>query len=326
MYNKYLTLLFLIAVIICGTSCVNTKKFTYFNDTRDANIIPNAEDATLPIIQKNDILSVIITSLNAEASAVFNQSNNTNSSTVTNIGNSQMASGYLVNTDGYIQLPILGNIKVAGSTTKEVKESITATLLQKKLLIDPIVTIRHLNYEITVIGEVTRPTVINVKSILITLTKEGKCFLLLGDETKKQEVLQDINTTKALGLSPAEITKLSKLGFIGMPLGQIKSILALEPLPTADKLAGIPIQDSTNNEMVDWIRSITNAYAGGDQKELEEKLLIKGDNLAKYPAFKNIKFALKKNNLFKFRIVTNSETVPSGSELYFKNKEILEKK
>jgi biopolymer transport protein ExbD len=164
------------------------------------------------------------------------------------------------------------------------------------------------------------------KSILITLTKEGKCFLLLGDETKKQEVLQDINTTKALGLTPAEITKLSKLGFIGMPLGQIKSILALEPLPTADKLAGIPIQDSTNNEMVDWIRSITNAYAGGDQKELEEKLLIKGDNLAKYPAFKNIKFALKKNNLFKFRIVTNSETVPSGSELYFKNKEILEKK
>ena len=164
------------------------------------------------------------------------------------------------------------------------------------------------------------------KSILITLTKEGKFFLLLGDETKKQEVLQDINTTKGLGLSPQEITKLSKIGFIGMPLGQIKSTLALDPLPGADKLAGIPIQDSANNEMVDWIRSITNAYAGGDQKQLEEKLLIKGDNLAKYPAFKNIKFALKKNNLFKFRIVTNSETVPPGSELYLKNKDVLEKK
>jgi biopolymer transport protein ExbD len=63
-----------------------------------------------------------------------------------------------------------------------------------------------------------------------------------------------------------------------------------------------------------------------EQKELEEKMLIKGDNLAKYPAFKNIKFALKKNNIFKFRIVTNSETVPPGSELYLKNREILEKK
>jgi hypothetical protein len=78
--------------------------------------------------------------------------------------------------------------------------------------------------------------------------------------------------------------------------------------------------------MVDWLRSITNVYAGGDQKVLEEMILIKGDNLAKYPAFKNIKYALKKNNLFKFRVVTNSETVPTGSELYIKNKELLDKK
>ena len=164
------------------------------------------------------------------------------------------------------------------------------------------------------------------KSILITLTKEGKCFLILGDDTKKKDILKDINTTKGLGLSDEELNKFAKLGFIGMPLGQAKAALALEQMPPADKLLGIPIQDSTNNEMVDWIRSITNAYAGGDQKDLEEMILIKGDNLAKYPAFKNIKFALKKNNLFKFRIVTNSETVPSGSELYIKNKELLDKK
>ena len=164
------------------------------------------------------------------------------------------------------------------------------------------------------------------KSILITLTKEGKCFLILGDDTKKKDILKDINTTKGLGLSDEELNKFAKLGFIGMPLGQTKAALALEQMPPAEKLLGIPIQDSTNNEMVDWIRSITNAYAGGDQKDLEEMILIKGDNLAKYPAFKNIKFALKKNNLFKFRIVTNSETVPSGSELYIKNKELLDKK
>ena len=164
------------------------------------------------------------------------------------------------------------------------------------------------------------------KSILITLTKEGKCFLILGDETKKKDILKDINTLKGLGLSDEELSKFAKLGFIGMPLGQVKSALALEQMPPADKLLGIPIVDSTNNEMVDWLRSITNVYAGGDQKDLEEMILIKGDNLAKYPAFKNIKYALKKNNLFKFRIVTNSETVPGGSELYIKNKELLDKK
>ena len=110
------------------------------------------------------------------------------------------------------------------------------------------------------------------KSILITLTKEGKCFLILGDETKKKDILKDINTIKGLGLTDQEITKFSKLKFIGMPLGQVKAALALEQMPPAEKLLGIPIQDSTNNEMVDWIRSITNVYAGGDQKDLEEMI------------------------------------------------------
>jgi biopolymer transport protein ExbD len=80
-------------------------------------------------------------------------------------------------------------------------------------------------------------------------------------------------------------------------------------------MAGIPI-DSTNNELVDWMRSVTNVYAGGDQKKLEEMLLIKGDNSALYPIFKNVKEAFKKNEIYKFRIVTNSENVPVGSELY----------
>ena len=44
-------------------------------------------------------------------------------------------------------------------------------------------------------------------------------------------------------------------------------------------------------------------------------LLVKGDNLAKYPAFKNIKAAFKKNDLYKFKIITNPEGVPADSEL-----------
>jgi biopolymer transport protein ExbD len=160
------------------------------------------------------------------------------------------------------------------------------------------------------------------KSILITLTKEGKCFLLLGDDTKKKEIIADLNTTKALGLSDAEVSKAAKLSFIGVPLNQLKSLAGLEQMPPADKLAGIPIVDSTNNELVDWIRSINNAYAGTSQSDLEKKLLVKGDNLAKYPAFKNIKYALKQNNIFKFQIVTNNETVPVGSELYNRNQEL----
>ena len=154
------------------------------------------------------------------------------------------------------------------------------------------------------------------KSILITMTKEGRAFLTLGDETKKSEILENINLTKGLNLSAAELAKWRKDEFIGLPLNQIKGSLALSEPIAASKLPGIPIKDSTNNEMVDWLRSVTNVYAGGDQTKLQEMLLVKGDNQALYPVFKNIKAAFKKNQIYKFRIVTNGESVPIGSELY----------
>jgi biopolymer transport protein ExbD len=158
------------------------------------------------------------------------------------------------------------------------------------------------------------------KSILITMTKEGKVFLMLGDDTKKADIIDNVNLTKNLQLSGGELAALKKQEFIGVPFSQLKASLQPGKVIPATQMAGIPV-DSTNNELVDWMRSVTNVYAGGDQKKLEEMLLIKGDNDALYPIFKNVKEAFKANEIFKFRIVTNSEPVPTGSELYNTPKE-----
>lgn len=153
------------------------------------------------------------------------------------------------------------------------------------------------------------------KAMIFTLTKEGKTFLTLGDETKKQEILENVNLTKNLGLSPAEISKWSKMEFVGVPFNQVKGLIALGSAPNPAQLPGIPI-DSSNNELIDWVKSITNVYAGTDQKALQEMMLIKGDNEALYPKFKAIKQAFTKNELYKFRVITNGTPVPVGSELY----------
>lgn len=160
------------------------------------------------------------------------------------------------------------------------------------------------------------------EAILVTLTKEGKVYLMLGDKAHKNAILEDINTTKALGLSAAEMTKLKKTEFIGVPFNQLKSLLDLATPMEPGKMPGIPCIDSTNNELTDWIRSVTNAYKGESMDNLN--LLVKGDNAAKYPAFKSIKESFKRNDLYKFKVVTNSEPAPPGSEL--SNKVLLEKK
>ena len=159
------------------------------------------------------------------------------------------------------------------------------------------------------------------KSILITLTKEGKVFLMLGDETKKDAIIDDFNTTRNLQLTSAELGKLKKTEFIGLPINMLKSSLnATKEIP-ANLMEGIPT-DSTNNELALWMRSVTNVYKGEDQRKLQEMILVKGDGEALYPIFKNVKEAFKANEIFKFRIVTEGEQVPLGSELYKTGKEV----
>ena len=176
-------------VAVLATSCVTTQKTAYFADAEDTLFIPKMDDMEV-YIQKNDILSISITSLNAEASAVFNTPNTYSAVTTTSTGSTTTSGGgYLVNPEGMIQLPILGNIKAAGITKKQLKSDITTMILDKKLLIDPIVTIRHLNYDVTVIGEVNKPTVITVPNERISLLK---ALGLAGDITvygKKENVL-----------------------------------------------------------------------------------------------------------------------------------------
>lgn len=151
------------------------------------------------------------------------------------------------------------------------------------------------------------------EAILVTLTKEGKVYLMLGDKAKKDAILEDINTTKALGLSPAELKKLKKMEFIGMPFNKIKSMLQLSEPMEPKKMEGIPTGDSAHNELTDWIGSVVRSYAGESMDNLN--LLVKGDNAAKYPAFKFVKDSFKRNDIFKFKIVTNPEGVPAESEL-----------
>jgi polysaccharide export outer membrane protein len=188
----------LLIPVFMMASCISTKNIGYFNNARETEYanITGIENA----IQPNDILSISISSLNPEASAVFNTTNGQQNNINTSNGNVAQPSGYLVNAEGFIQLPILGNIKSAGLTKKELKERITTTIVEKKLLVDPIVIIRHLNFEVTVIGEVGRPMVIpvpNEKISLLTALGQAGDITVYG---KKDNVLviREINGKKAV--------------------------------------------------------------------------------------------------------------------------------
>ncbi|HET7116737.1 MAG TPA: polysaccharide biosynthesis/export family protein [Hanamia sp.] len=188
MFRFFLPTGCILFIAILFTSCANTKKIVYFNNVPDKTFISGNTEKQTPI-RPNDILSITVSSLNAEASVPFNlQSNNIGRST-TVTGSNTESGGYLVGNDGNIDMPILGAIKAAGFTKSQLKENIVNLILAKKLLIDPIVDIRFLNFEVTVLGEVARPTVITVPNEKISLLK---AIGLAGDLTiygKRDNVL-----------------------------------------------------------------------------------------------------------------------------------------
>jgi len=169
-------------------SCVNTKKVRLFNDLNTNSIQSKIEDLE-PVIQKNDLLSISISSLNPDATLIFNNPNVNSTQTTTATGFTNYAAGYLVNQDGYVQFPVLGNIKAGGLTKKQLRDNITKGLIDGKLLLDPIVNIRYLNFKVTVLGEVEHPSVLNVPNEKITLLE---ALGLAGDLTlyaKRDNVL-----------------------------------------------------------------------------------------------------------------------------------------
>jgi len=148
--------------------------------------------------------------------------------------------------------------------------------------------------------------------VLVTVDKDGKAFISLDDEGKKAFIANTLNTTKNLNL---DVNAFKKAGFFGASFGQLSSFLSIpEDKRKGDALPGIPCKDSTNNEVIEWMRIIKDAYQGQKMN-----LLFKGDNLAKYPSFKNVIDAFKKNDLLKFQMITSPESVPTGTDLWIKN-------
>jgi Periplasmic protein involved in polysaccharide export len=196
----------IVMLMIVGTSCMNTKKALYFAGQHDGSFNPTA--VPKPIIQPNDLLNITVSSLNPEASAIFNQPNNAGTTATLT---TTTANGYLVDGEGNIQFPLLGSIKAAGMTKDELKNKLTKDLTDKKLLVDPIIAVRFLNFKVTVLGEVAKPTVITVPSEKISLLE---AIGLAGDLTiyaQRDNVMvireedDGKKTTKRLNLNSTEL-------------------------------------------------------------------------------------------------------------------------
>ena len=147
---------------------------------------------------------------------------------------------------------------------------------------------------------------------MVSVDKDARVFVGMDNPEFKQVLIQNLDKRLSLGLTPAEMKNFINASSIGVPYNQLKSALAMDPQQlTKFKQPGIPCPDSTGGELMTWVTDALTAYQG---RKLS--LLVKADNNLKYPAFKNILAAFKKNDQNKFLLITAPEEAPPGTALY----------
>ena len=136
---KKFSFFYIITLSLLFVSCASTRKVTYFQDKENLETAMKTDLYDARIMPK-DILQINVFSLTPEASDPFNL---------------KSASGYLVDNDGSIEFPIIGNINLGGLTKRQAEELIKSKVQPYMSASENVVVhVRMPNYKFTVIGAV----------------------------------------------------------------------------------------------------------------------------------------------------------------------------
>ncbi len=228
MFNikNYRFSLVILELIACSlVSCTATKKVIYLNDLSPADsvAISTAQSAFETPIQKNDQLSIIVGGSNTLDLLALNSAGGTAGGS----GIIGSFSGYLVESDGKIKIPYLGKIQAEGLSRIALENLLTEQF--KEYTKNPVVNVRFLNYNISVLGEVNKPGRVNLTTERTTILE---AISMAGDITnfgKSDNILivREENGQRAVGRVNLLSKELFKSPFFYL---KTNDVLYIEPV------------------------------------------------------------------------------------------------
>ena len=182
----------MLLLAFASSSCTSTKKVIYFNDLVDSAAMTSIKTARATFentIQKNDQLWITIGGSNLEDLAVLNSGNGmgaSGSNGNVGAGGSGALLGYLVESDGKIQIPFVGKVQAEGFTRMQLERKLDT--LFREYTKNPVVNVRFFNHSYYVLGEVTRSGKYNMATERITLLEALSAAGDLTDLGKRENV------------------------------------------------------------------------------------------------------------------------------------------
>lgn len=136
--------------------------------------------------------------------------------------------------------------------------------------------------------------------LTISISKEGVVFFNMDGKYNREKLLAKMGEKYGIQFTSEEVRVFSLLSSMGVPVGNLKQFLNMEPEERKlVKQPGIP-SDSVNNELADWI-----IFSRTTNPRL--RIAIKGDREADYPVVKNVITTLIDRKVNRFNLITNME-------------------
>ena len=183
-------------------SCASRESIVYYQDIDQQTRVVGTHNT---IIQPDDLLMIIVSAQNPLAAEAYNLTANLSVNPDNqSAGGSRQQQLYLVDSEGYIDFPVLGRLQIGGKTKEQVSDEMHALIA--KDIKDAVINIRLMNYKVTVMGEVNRPGVHKINSERITLPE---ALSLSGDLTKygkRDNILITRETTDGITTQRVDLT------------------------------------------------------------------------------------------------------------------------
>jgi polysaccharide export outer membrane protein len=151
---KKVVLITLLPILLA--SCYSNKRIVYLQDSDLAEYTPKFYDSNINSyqLQINDVLSIVVKSLDQVSAELFNMTQQNNNFGNIN-GGFTFLTGFSIDREGNIKLPIVGMVKVAGLTIEEAEDLIQTEIDQ--YLVNSTVVVKMVSFDISVLGEVRNP-------------------------------------------------------------------------------------------------------------------------------------------------------------------------
>ncbi len=158
MYTLRIIVTIFLSAIFLG-SCTVGKQLPYLQDVNDTTRIQELRLAAFEPLKllPDDQVQITVTSKSEEGTAMFSMMGTTITSGTTNQTTPNV---YTINSNGDVNLPLLGEVHIGGLTTEEARLKIEEEATQ--YFKDAKVGLNLMNFRVTVMGEVTRPSTLQV--------------------------------------------------------------------------------------------------------------------------------------------------------------------